>query len=1321
MFLYDSLIKNKNSKIIPIEIRFFVLINTKKRREKKMTNKLPTQGKKKSLENTPEKPKNVTNLTAYRCQMKCTYKEERLQKTLRELENIKFALDKSAIVAIADPKGMINYVNDKFCEISGYAREELIGENYRLLNSGYHSREFFQNMWLTISSGKVWKAEIRDKAKSGNIYWVNTTIVPFLDEEEKPWQYLTIQFDITERKQAETALIESQSRYQNLVNLSPVGIFRTDRQGQYIEANERWCELAGMTVEEAQGEGWAKTIHPEEREQVLAQWYLATFKQLPFKSSEYRLQRPDGVVTWVFAQAVAETNTDGEVVGYVGTITDITERKQAEEKLRHHALHDALTGLPNRAFFLHRLENALEAANSGGKLFAALFLDLNRFKVINDSLGHLVGDRLLCSVAQRLSDVVRSKDMVARLGGDEFTILLENVDSLNAVLQVATRIQNTLSQPFYLEDNQIFSGASIGIVLCGSQQQAAEESWQKSEEKYLTSSNVKIPQVPLEFPHCVLPNPITYHEKPEEILRAADTAMYRAKELGGSSRYVVFNPQMYEQAVALLHLENDLRRAVKTCEDFVLHYQPIISNETGEISGFEALVRWQHPQRGFISPDEFITLAEETGLIIPLGRYVLSQAVLQLRIWQASVTPEMPLTMSVNVSPKQLSHPNFVEEIDEILRSTHVEGNCLNLEITESCLMENPEEAARILYQLRSRGISLSIDDFGTGYSSLSHLSRFPLNTIKIDRSFVKQMGDSGENSSLIWTIVTLAHNLGLDVVAEGVETGLQLELLKKLNCEKSQGYFLSIPLEVETATTLLAASIAKQREKNKLKVIESSQISDRLLQYNNVQSFPQRERMIKRRLASQIRNTLDFNTIVKTTVNEIRHLMQVDCCQFLWYRNDLEQALFEPILKTCQLEAFCPGCLEASTPTIASFTEMLMEKNLVCINDIATEESIDDANRKYLNSKKLKSLLAVAIHPQSGPWGVIVCERTQQQKAWSEEEVEFIEELGEHLAIALDHAKMYEESRWAATLAQAQAAQMQQAMAKLQQTQAQLIQAEKMSSLGLLVAGVAHEVNNPVNFISGNINHAKQYATDLLAMLQLYQQDFPEASAEIKDLSDTIDWEFVRQDLPKVMDSMAMGASRIREIVESLRNFSRLDEAQLKPVYLHEGIDSTLLILQHRLQLGDGWEIEIVKDYGNLPKVECYPGLLNQVFMNLLGNAMDALESNVFRGEIERSPKITIRITHQHPNWVSVSIADNGLGIKEELKAKLFDPFFTTKPVGKGTGLGLSISYQIVVEKHGGRIECFSTYGEGTEFVIEIPVRQGALVAISSEKKLLT
>ncbi|NEP42764.1 MAG: diguanylate cyclase, partial [Okeania sp. SIO2H7] len=551
-------------------------------------------------------PASIADLTAYRCQLQCAEKEEKLQTSLEELEHLKSALDKTAIVAIANEKGIINYVNDKFCEISGYYKEELIGQNYNLLNSAYHPQEFFEDLWLTISSGKVWQGEIRDRKKNGSYYWVNTTIVPFLDENNKPWQYLSIQFEITKRKEAEIALIENLNRYQNLVNSSPEGVFITDSKGQFIEANKRWYEMTGISLEEAQKKGWASSIHPEDRGQVLADWYLAIWKKLPFYSCEYRLQSPEGEITSVFSRTLAEINANGKLVGYVGTITDISDRKQVEEKLRLNAWYDPLTGLPNRELFLQRVKSALSEANNFGKMFAVLFLDLNRFKVINDSLGHLVGDRLLCEVANRLNEVISKKEFVARLGADQFLILLEKVDSLNAVLQVANRIQKQLAQPLYLEENQIFTGASIGIVLCGSQKQAIQETGVNSAQKI--GKNVENKTI---FPHSVLPNPITYHEKPEEILRAAHTAMYRAKDLGGNSRYVIFNPQMHERAVALLNTENDLRRAVKTCEEFVLHYQPIISNETGKICGFEALVRWQHPTKGFISPGEFISLAEE--------------------------------------------------------------------------------------------------------------------------------------------------------------------------------------------------------------------------------------------------------------------------------------------------------------------------------------------------------------------------------------------------------------------------------------------------------------------------------------------------------------------------------------------------------------------------------------------------------------------------------------------------------------------------------------------------------------------------------------
>ena len=1245
---------------------------------------------------------------------KCQQCKDKLEKSLQELADIKYALDRAAIIAIADPRGTIEYANDKFCKISGYDRNELVGQNYRLLNSGYHPPEFFGRLWSTISAGKVWQGEIRDRAKNGSIYWVNTTIVPFLDDRNKPWQYLSIQFDISDRKEIEEALIESQTQYQTLVNLSPVGIFRTDRQGLYLDVNERWCKLAGMTAQEALGDGWARTIHRDDRPQVLAEWYRATDKNLPFKSAEYRLQRTDELTTWVFAQAVAQTAADGTILGYVGTITDITERKQAEEKLRYHAWHDPLTGLANRALFLQRLERVLQQSQQFQQLFAVLFLDLNRFKVINDSLGHLVGDRLLSAVARRLQSCLQAGDTVARLGGDEFTIVLEDVRDLNDVMQVANRIQKELEQPFYLNEQQIFTGASIGIVLCGSQERAAPESINSDDDS---------------FPNCPLPNPITFHEKPEDILRAADTAMYHAKELGGIARYVVFNPRMYQNALALLQLENDLRRAVETCDEFILHYQPIFSPETDRITGFEALVRWQHPTRGLVSPNEFIPLAEETGLIIPLGYCIFAQAVRQLQIWQ-STFPEDSLTMSINLSPKQFAHPDLVETIDEMLGKTGLDGTSLNLEITESTLMDNPEAATKMLAELRKRGIQLSIDDFGTGYSSLAHLIRFPLNTLKIDRSFIKQMGERGENSSMVWTIVTLAHNLGMDVVAEGVETGFQLAQLKKLQCEKVQGYFFSNPLEIEAATALLAASsvnLGALDSRDNEKKHQSDTIPQKSTRgKRTIMQLTQREKLLKRRLASQIRNSLDFNTILKTATNEIRQLMQIDCCQFLWYRDDISQPQFEPIRNTCQLETVCPGCLKPETPVIDVLRDALLKNQRACIDDANRDPHLNPAQRNYLLSRGVQSLLAVTVHPSSGKVGVIVCESHDRQRSWDKEDIDLLDDMAAQLALAIDHAQLYEESRFAAAIAKSRATQMQKALTDLQETQTQLIQSEKMSSLGLLVAGVAHEINNPISFITGNINHAREYANDLLELLCRYQDYYPQPPAEIRELSQAIDLDFLRDDLANVMASMEVGASRIQEIVKSLRTFSRLDEAEMKPVDIHEGIESTLLILQNRFKPNpDNPGIEIIKDYDTLPRVACYAGQLNQVFMNILCNAMDALDS-YDRG---RSPsvasarshpsQIVIRTETTPRDTVTVSIRDNGPGMGETVKKRLFDPFFTTKPVGKGTGLGLSISYQIIVDKHRGKIDCISVLGEGTEFIIEIPIRQQAFPSFSAIEQL--
>ncbi|MEH2266288.1 two-component system response regulator [Nostoc sp.] len=444
---------------------------------------------------------------------------------------------------------------------------------------------------------------------------------------------------------------------------------------------------------------------------------------------------------------------------------EINSRQKLQSQLLDIALHDSLTGLPNRVLFIRRLENALNRAKQESSYqFALLFLDCDRFKVINDSLGHLVGDELLIAIARRLQACLIPIDTIARLGGDEFGILLENITDINIAIQVAEQILQQLSLAFNLSRYEVFMNASIGI------------SWGNKD-----------------------------YDRPEYLLRDADTAMYRAKAQG-RGKYHVFNPAMHREAIQLLELENDLRRAVER-QEFLVYYQPIVSLNTGRISGFEALVRWQHPTRGLVSPIEFIPVAEETGLINAINSWVLQSACHQLSIWQHHpVTPE-PLTMSVNLSARLFSQPNLVEQIDRMIYENKVNPAYLELEITESVIMENTNAIKIILQQLKHRKIKLIMDDFGTGYSSLSYLHSFPFNALKIDKSFVKRMQDNQENMGLVPAMIGIANSMGMNAIAEGVETQEQLAQLRSLNCNFAQGYLFSQPIEQQSVLKLLATA----------------------------------------------------------------------------------------------------------------------------------------------------------------------------------------------------------------------------------------------------------------------------------------------------------------------------------------------------------------------------------------------------------------------------------------------------------------------------------------------------------------------------------
>lgn len=656
------------------------------------------------------------------------------------------------------------YVSDCCLKLTGYAADDVMynkRKSYEQITFLEDRVRVRRDILAALEQNETFEVEYRIQRADGRLCWVlerGVGIKNACGELVCIEGYIQ---DISGQMAANEAMLEAVRRYSSIFEHATEGIFQTTPDGRYLNANPALAQIYGHTsardlIEYLRDIRRQLYVSPERRDDFL-ELMLSHGMVRNFESQVYRR---DGSIIWISENARVVRHSDGSVQFFEGTVVDITERKQHEAKLLHQASHDSLTGLPNRALLRDRIEQAIAKARREGTQMAVVFVDLDHFKLINDSLGHHVGDRLLLEVAARLTSCVRSHDSVARQGGDEFVLVLTEQHGDNEILSIVSRLLETISLP-----------------------------WMNNGQDYGLSCSIGISCYPQDG------------EDPDTLLRCADAAMYEAKA-SGRSRYHFYTPELNDAISERLELENHLRHALER-DEFRVYYQPRIDTASGHIIGAEALIRWECPEKGLISPDSFIPIAEETGLIVSIGQWVLQEACRQNSAWQRAGLP--PISVSVNLSPIQFRHAGLVKSVAAALQQANLSPAFLELELTESFVMHDAEQINGAMKSLKSLGVDISVDDFGTGYSNLSYLKRFPVDRLKVDKSFVRDIDTDPDDAAIVRAIITLGHSLNLKVVAEGVETQAHLAFLQQHGCDELQGYFFSRPVPASEMGALLA------------------------------------------------------------------------------------------------------------------------------------------------------------------------------------------------------------------------------------------------------------------------------------------------------------------------------------------------------------------------------------------------------------------------------------------------------------------------------------------------------------------------------------